>query len=161
MAAEKAKRSWSFGSVAAVMAVFAVGAFIGLAFYTFVYAKGFSYLSTDPAACINCHIMDEEYDAWLAGPHANAATCSDCHLPHDNIVNKYYVKAENGFMHGLKFTTGWHPENIEIREVSLNVTNDACIYCHGDFTEDIRHQGAGAADEELSCVRCHSGVGHR
>jgi hypothetical protein len=25
--------------------------------YTFVYAKGYSYLTNDPGACANCHIM--------------------------------------------------------------------------------------------------------
>ena len=28
------------------------------------YAQGFSYLSDDPAACANCHIMREHYDGW-------------------------------------------------------------------------------------------------
>ncbi len=37
----------------------------GIGAFTFVYAKGFSYLSTDPRACVNCHIMNQHYDAWL------------------------------------------------------------------------------------------------
>jgi cytochrome c nitrite reductase small subunit len=35
----------------------------GIGAFTFVYAKGFSYLSTDPRACVNCHIMNRQYDA--------------------------------------------------------------------------------------------------
>ena len=140
--------------------VFVIGATIGLALYTFVYAKGSSYLSTDPKACINCHIMEDRYNGWIAGSHANAATCSDCHLPHDNVVHKYFVKGENGLMHALKFTTGWHPENIEARPVSLAITNEACLSCHGALTEDIRHPGTSEDGEVFDCVRCHSGVGH-
>ena len=37
----------------------------GVGAFTFVYAKGFSYLSTDPRACVTCHVMNEQYDAWL------------------------------------------------------------------------------------------------
>ena len=31
-----------------------VGVPVGVGAFTFVYAKGFSYLSTDPRACVNC-----------------------------------------------------------------------------------------------------------
>lgn len=153
-------KTWTPMFVGLVIAVFLVGALAGLAVYTFIYAKGASYLSSDPEACINCHIMNEQYDGWITGSHAETATCSDCHLPQDNIVHQYGVKAENGFMHALKFTTGWHPENIEARQVSLNVTNGACLSCHDDFTYDARHAGTVSNDEIFDCIRCHAGVGH-
>jgi cytochrome c nitrite reductase small subunit len=38
------------------------GLLVGLGLYTFVYAKGASYLTNDPAACVNCHVMNEQYD---------------------------------------------------------------------------------------------------
>ncbi|MGO1638772.1 MAG: cytochrome c nitrite reductase small subunit [Ancrocorticia populi] len=160
MEGHRAKRKRSGASILAFIAVFAVGMMIGLAAYTFVYAKGFSYLSSDPEACINCHIMEDQYDAWQAGVHSDVATCADCHLPHDNVVHKFYVKAEDGFLHGLKFTTGWHPEKIEARDSSLEITNTACLECHADITSDIRHLGYADNDEVFDCVRCHSGVGH-
>ena len=53
----------------------------GVGAFTFVYAKGFSYLSTDPRACVNCHVMNQQYDAWLKSGHRHAATCVECHLP--------------------------------------------------------------------------------
>lgn len=81
--------------------------------------------------------------------------------PHDSIVSKYLVKAENGFSHSAKFTTGWHPENIVIRDQSLQITNQACLYCHADLTDDVRHPGTYTDGEEFSCVRCHSDVGHQ
>ena len=43
----------SFGFIA-VLAVLA-GLVIGLGCYTFLYAKGYSYLTNNPAACTNCH----------------------------------------------------------------------------------------------------------
>lgn len=44
-----------------------VGLAAGLGAYTFVYARGYSYLTNDPSACGNCHVMREQYDGWGAG----------------------------------------------------------------------------------------------
>jgi len=41
----------------------ALGVLLGIGGTTFNYAEGLSYLSTDPAACANCHIMQPQYDA--------------------------------------------------------------------------------------------------
>ena len=71
------------------------GGVVGLGMYTFAYAEGTSYLSDDPAACRNCHIMNDVYDAWERGPHHAVATCNDCHIPHV-FPDKYVVKALNG-----------------------------------------------------------------
>lgn len=142
-----------------IIAAFVIGIAIGLGVFTMTYAKGLSYLSNNPETCTNCHVMNEQYDGWIAGPHAGMATCNDCHLPHDNIVAKYAVKAENGFSHASKFTLGNYPENIVARDISKRITNDACLYCHAELTDDIRHPG-NYVDDEVSCVRCHSDVGH-
>lgn len=154
-----AKRSTTF-RVLLVVVAFVIGTGLGLGIFTLAYAKGASYLSDEPTACINCHIMEEQYDGWTAGPHASFATCGDCHLPHDNVVSKYLVKGENGLHHGSKFTTGAFPENIEIRESSLRITNAACVYCHAELTDDVRHPGNYPDSDDFSCVRCHSDVGH-
>ena len=59
-----------------------LGLFGGLGTYTFTYAKGLSYFSNDPRACMNCHIMREHFDGWQKSPHHAVATCNDCHTPH-------------------------------------------------------------------------------
>ena len=41
-----------------------VGLEIGIGGFTFVYAKGASYLTDDPRACANCHVMSEQFDGW-------------------------------------------------------------------------------------------------
>ena len=71
------------------------GVLLGVGGYTFHYAEGLSYLSTDPAACVNCHIMQPQYDSWQKSSHHAVASCVDCHLPHD-FIGKYIAKAENG-----------------------------------------------------------------
>ena len=63
----------------AIAASLAIGLAIGIGAYTFVYAKGGSYLTNDPAACANCHIMDEHYAAWQKSSHHAVAGCNDCH----------------------------------------------------------------------------------
>jgi cytochrome c nitrite reductase small subunit len=73
-----------------------VGFAVGLMGYTFVYARGYSYLTNDPSACVNCHVMREQYDGWIASSHRRAAGCNDCHTPHD-VVGKWSTKALNGF----------------------------------------------------------------
>ena len=80
-----------------------LGLLIGTGAFTFRYAEGFSYFSADPEACVNCHIMTPQYDSWQKSSHHAAATCVDCHLPHD-FIGKYIAKAENGYHHSKAFT---------------------------------------------------------
>jgi cytochrome c nitrite reductase small subunit len=54
-----------------------LGLLAGVGIYTFRYAEGLSYFSTDPAACMNCHIMRPQYNAWLSSSHHTVATCID------------------------------------------------------------------------------------
>ena len=137
------------------------GTSLGLGLFTFGYARGASYLTNDPAACANCHIMSEHYGAWMKASHHSVATCNDCHTPH-NVVGKYAVKARNGFWHSFYFTTGRFPDPLRITEPNRKVTEGACRYCHAEITEAIDHSSgrAGGADEPMTCVRCHRYVGH-
>src|SRR6266496_2799860 len=82
-----------------------IGIAVGIGAYTFAYAKGWSYLTDDPAACANCHVMREQYDGWLKSSHRAVATCNDCHTP-ANFIGKYATKASNGFWHSFFFTMG-------------------------------------------------------
>lgn len=144
-------------STGGVVLSVAFGVFVGIGVYTFLYAKGLSYLSTDPAACANCHVMREQYSGWQKASHHNVAVCADCHMPH-SLLGKYYIKAENGFLHSLKFTLQNFPDQIMIRESSKRVLNNACLHCHGPLAGHIRDDGKNS--EAGFCTRCHSGVGH-
>jgi cytochrome c nitrite reductase small subunit len=64
-----------------VLTALAVGLAIGISGFTFVYAKGASYLTDDPRACANCHVMSEQYTGWLGSSHRAVAVCNDCHTP--------------------------------------------------------------------------------
>lgn len=132
------------------------GGVAGLGGFTFTYAQGFSYLSNDPRACANCHIMDDVYDGWSHGSHKAVAVCNDCHTPH-NLVGKYAIKALNGFRHSSAFTLGGFPEPIQITPMDREIAYENCIRCHGDLVSPMAH--AGEADP-TDCLRCHRNVGH-
>jgi cytochrome c nitrite reductase small subunit len=135
----------------------AVGLAIGIACYTFVYAKGYSYLSNDPAACANCHVMEEQYSAWMKSSHRSVAGCNDCHTP-PSTIGKYMTKARNGFWHSYYFTTGGYPDPIRILPNDLAITEQACRKCHDDMVDAI--DGSPHGGENLQCTRCHRSVGH-
>jgi cytochrome c nitrite reductase small subunit len=133
------------------------GAAIGLGVFTFTYAQGGSYMTNDPSACANCHVMEEQYAGWRKASHRSAAVCNDCHAPH-NFVGKYYTKALNGFLHSWAFTTGRFPESLRITERNRRVTEEACLHCHAEITSSIRAIQGHQASE--SCLACHREVGH-
>jgi cytochrome c nitrite reductase small subunit len=141
------------------------GVLIGSGGYTFYYAEGASYLSDDPKACINCHIMQEVYDGWAHSSHHAVAVCNDCHVPHDFFA-KWLVKASNGYHHSRAFTFQDFHEPIQIRPVNLAVLNRNCVYCHAELSSEIRGLAgtetghALTAQEPMDCVRCHRAVGH-
>ena len=93
------------------IAVVALGVALGLGSYTFAYARGWAYMTNDPQACANCHVMNEQYDGWMKSSHRSVAVCNDCHVP-DSLVGKYVTKATNGFWHSYYFTSGTFPKPI-------------------------------------------------
>ena len=140
-------------SLPAIAAAF-VGVALGLGATTFQYAEGLSYLSHDPKACVNCHIMRPQYDSWQKGGHHHTAACVDCHLPADFPYN-YLAKARNGWNHSKAFTLQNFPEPIRITEPNAEILQANCERCHEGLLHDMT-----AASGAPSCVHCHADVGH-
>ena len=132
-----------------------LGAAIGVGLYTFIYAKGASYLTDRPDACANCHVMQEQFRGWVKSSHGHVAVCNDCHTP-SGFFSKYSVKAQNGFWHSFAFTTGRFPDQIQITERNFQVADAACVKCHQEIVHAIEQPEAN----RLSCIRCHMSVGH-
>lgn len=150
-----------------LLASILLGMFLGSGVYTFVSAHGTSYLSNDPAVCVNCHSMREEYDGWRHGSHHAVAVCNDCHLPHTNVISKLFVKASNGYHHSKAFTLMNYPEPIRIKPGNAEVLEANCIRCHSELTGELRAHGTlGVSTDPIQkadlygCVRCHQEVGH-
>ena len=132
-----------------------VGVLLGLGLYLVRIANLPSYLSDDPRACINCHIMNPEYETWQHSSHGRVTTCNDCHVPHDNVVAKYLFKMEDGLRHSAMFTLHLEPQVIKARPVAQRVIQRNCLRCHGD---QLDHAGPSLASR--LCLDCHREVPH-
>lgn len=135
-----------------------LGLLIGTGAFTFKYAEGFSYFSTDPKACANCHIMNSQYDSWQKSSHHAVAGCVDCHLPH-TFIAKYIAKAENGYHHSKAFTTQEFQEPIMIKEKNSRILQHNCVECHDDMVHELFKRDVTNSDA-VSCIHCHASVGH-
>lgn len=133
-----------------------VGTSVGIGLFTFLYAKGGSYLTDRPEACTNCHIMNNQYNAWMKSGHRLVAVCNDCHAP-EAVVEKYATKLSNGFRHSLAFTTGHFHEPIRITRRNRKIAEASCRKCHQTMVESIEGH---REQEAVSCLRCHATVGH-
>jgi cytochrome c nitrite reductase small subunit len=129
---------------------------LGVGAFTFVYAKGLSYLSSDPRACVNCHVMNEQYNAWIKSGHRHAATCVECHLPHAGM-RKWMAKADHGFRHSAAFTLQNFKEPIAITPRDRRIVRDNCTRCHADFIHAVT---GSSLRGELDCLHCHRQAGH-
>lgn len=143
--------------VAGLAAALAAGVAIGLIGFTFVYAKGFSYLGNDPTVCTNCHLMRDQYEAWSHGSHRQAAKCKDCHMP-DFLPAEMALEGWNGARHALMFTTGWHVDYPFITKINRLVVEGQCRSCHGRIVQAI--DADPGYHMKLDCARCHRSAGH-
>jgi cytochrome c nitrite reductase small subunit len=141
-------------SLLAFMVAAILGVLFGLSAYTLIYARGYSYLQDDPQVCVNCHVMKDNMNSWLASSH-RTITCNDCHLPHQ-LVPKYLVKAEHGLAHSWAFTFT-QPQVIRIKDRSLEVVQHNCAECH---REVIEATFLASEVEPRRCSLCHPGSGH-
>jgi cytochrome c nitrite reductase small subunit len=159
MATTRTGREWSLAGSTALLVTLAIviGVIAGAAGYTFVYAQGLSYMSSDPKVCANCHVMRAEYDSWQKSSHHHVAVCNDCHLPRD-VVRQYVAKALNGFNHSKAYTLQNFEEPIAIKSFNAQIVQENCLACHRPLVQDAV-MARGPA-EEASCVHCHAGAGH-
>lgn len=148
-------------NVLAVVAV-ALSALVGgLGAFTFSHAKGWSYFSSDPQACVNCHVMEPQFASWQHSSHRNVAVCNDCHMPHD-FVNKWYTKALNGWNHSVAFTTGDFPEPITIKGRNKEIALHNCQSCHSQLVGDMHISVSLKHEADApTYTSCHGNVGHQ
>lgn len=141
-----------------LVAFASVGLVLGLGGFTASHAKGLSYLRDDPAACVNCHVMEDQYESWQHSSHREWATCNECHMPH-TFLAKYYRKAINGWNHSVKFTSGEFPDPIMIRDRNKEVALENCVNCHSTMVNDML-MGHDPDAGDVRCTECHGNVGH-
>lgn len=141
------------------------GVIVGLGIYALYVGRATSYLSDNPSACVNCHIMTPYYDSWKHSSHANAATCNDCHVPQDNALRGYAFKATDGLYHAAVFTLGKEPTAIRPRDASYGVIQENCIRCHTELNTNIVNTGHVSYQDVKegkgkACWDCHQHTPH-
>ncbi len=133
------------------------GVILGMLVMTARISEAFSYISDDPKACENCHIMTTQYATWERSSHREVATCNDCHVPHENIVRKYAFKAKDGMRHTFMFTFRLEPQVIRAIPASKQVIYDNCLRCH---QQEQLSQLNLLCTSGRNCSECHSMVPH-
>lgn len=135
----------------------------GIGAVIFAQSRAWSYLSDDPSACINCHIMMPMYSTWQHSSHGRVAHCNDCHVPHTSVAEKYYFKARDGMRHAGLFTLRLEEQAIQITPPSEGVVQNNCIRCHGHLNDAV-HTALPQKDvlqgEAKYCWTCHREVPH-
>ena len=116
-----------------------------------------AYLRHAPSTCNNCHVMDAQYENWYHAAHARVAVCTDCHLPHQNIVSYYIYKGYSGMKDVLSFTFKTYPVAIRATNQTDQIIQANCIRCHNDTVDNII---AGAQPFDRYCWDCHCSVAH-
>ncbi len=140
------------------------GVLLGIVCFLLYVSKAHSYLSDNPSTCTNCHIMSPQYATWNHSSHRNNAHCNDCHVPHNNVFNKYYFKAKDGLRHATIFTLRGEPQVIFIKEEGANVVHNNCIRCHTRLINDTKLEVQAPYHnlqmEDRKCWDCHREVPH-
>jgi len=140
------------------------GLFVGLVLYTVYVSRVWSYASNDPDVCVNCHIMGSYYQAWANSSHKNAATCNDCHVPHDNLIRKYAFKAVDGLYHAGVFTARGERQAIRSRSASSEVIFQNCVRCHTQLVTEFTKMYGNYEDvlkgNANACWDCHPQIPH-
>ena len=140
------------------------GIFTGLLLYSLYISNAPSYLGDNPKTCVNCHIMAPQYATWYHSSHREKTNCNDCHVPHNNFLNKYYFKAKDGLRHATIFTLRKEPQVIFIHEAGREVVHKNCTRCHSELLTDSR---LFSINQEIrdhrmgrKCWECHRETPH-
>lgn len=138
--------------------------FFGLGIYSFYISNAYSYLGDNPQTCVNCHIMAPQYATWYHSSHREKTNCNDCHVPHNNVFNKYFFKAKDGMRHATIFTLRMEPQVIFIKDAGREVVHNNCIRCHKELLTDSKLLAYNSETHKFrmdrECWDCHRETPH-
>jgi len=143
----------------------AAGIICGLFVYTAYAFRLGSYLSDEPATCMNCHVMAPYYATWSHSSHNRNTTCNDCHVPNENAARKWLFKGMDGIRHTSVFLTKGEPQVIQAIDGSSSVIMNNCIRCHEQLNTEFVKTGKigynmAKMGEGKACWDCHREVPH-
>lgn len=138
--------------------------FVGIFIYALYVSNAVSYLSDEPETCVNCHVMRSEYATWQHSSHREVAVCNDCHVPHNNVFNKYFFKAKDGLRHATIFTLRTEPQVIKMHAAGQEVVQKNCQRCHQTVNQEVGLLNVTLEDklhgDGKLCWDCHREVPH-
>jgi cytochrome c-type protein NapC len=136
------------------------------------------HATSDFEFCTGCHAYAPIAASYLEDLHGGnnpagvRAACNDCHLPHDNSLHYFLIKARHGVVDpAVEFFTD--PQDIDWHGNRENrarfVYDSGCLSCHkyldqrsqGNSKAFRPHRNYFASDGKLRCVGCHENVGHK
>jgi cytochrome c nitrite reductase small subunit len=108
--------------------------------------------------------MAPQYATWQHSSHTRVASCTDCHVPHDNILRKYAFKAADGMRHAYVFTFRLEPQVIVIKDAGKTAVQENCIRCHDAMLDrltirQVSLDGSRHGKDHL-CWDCHRETPH-
>ena len=123
------------------------------------------FISDNPSACVNCHIMTPYYATWSHSSHGRDATCNDCHVPHQNLAVYYGFKAMDGLKHTAYFLAHAERQAPKAEDLTGQVVMDNCIRCHTQLNQEFVTTGRkGYMQQQREggkvCWDCHRNVPH-
>jgi cytochrome c nitrite reductase small subunit len=148
-----------------IIAIISIGIICGLVGYTMYASRFTTYMSDDPATCVNCHIMAPYYATWNHSSHARHTTCNDCHVPQNNAAQKWFFKGMDGMRHAAVFTMKGENHVIQAIDGSSTVIMNNCIRCHEQLNSEFVNTGKVnikmvRAGEGKACWDCHRDIPH-
>ncbi len=153
--------------------IIAIVAFFVLPFLSWLIGEE-SFTATSSAEfCVGCHSMEPFVAANADNHHGGnndvgvKASCTDCHLPHDNSANYLYVKARTG-IHDMWVENFGNPDEIDWLAKTEHreefVYDSGCLTCHVELEEATKdkeeHTRYFAGETTSKCVTCHEEAGH-
>lgn len=140
---------WGIGGLVGVLIVAGIG-------WLLLNPQGLgAYLSDQPEACNNCHVMNPAYEGWFHAAHRRVAVCNDCHTPHA-FPAKWSVKFLKGLQHVYFYTTYQIPPQIYADGLTRQIVQSNCVRCHFN-TVAVQ---SGLMGGERLCFDCHRTVAH-
>lgn len=142
-----------------------MGILVGTLLNILYVSKFHSYLSDASETCMNCHIMAPQYSSWFHSSHRQFANCNECHVPHNNLIDKYWFKSKDGLRHATMFTLRLESQVIRIKESGKKVVHNNCLRCHQNIFEHREIQTLEGnfltkEQKQRDCMDCHRQTPH-
>jgi cytochrome c nitrite reductase small subunit len=114
---------------------------------------GYAYADS-PAFCGSCHSMDQAQVTWQTSNHKQLS-CTECHLPHQNLVIKLITKGQTGMHDTYHEVLRDYPATIKLSPQGKAIVEDNCLRCHQSTVENTAMASGGQ-----DCTKCHRGLVH-